>query len=111
MEIAYRQKKSQEGSNRGGSGSGGGSGEGFFYGGSCHMTELQVCDSHHNFLQQMHDMLSTKSFGELLLGDLQLVPPIDNNSNEAMAAKMSTDRQRSLQTQELHTTSLTRGSF
>ena len=48
MEIVRRQKKSQE--NGGGSaiGSGGESGEGFFYGGFCHMAELQECGPHHN---------------------------------------------------------------
>ena len=86
MEIACRQKKSQEGSGGGGSGSGGESGEGFFYGGYCHMTELQECDSHHNSVQKMPEISSTMSFGELLLGDLQLAPSIDSNRNEAMAA-------------------------
>ena len=82
MEIASRQKKSQEGSGGGGSASGSGSGEGFFHGGYCHMAELQECDSHHNSVQQMLDMSSTMTFGELLLGDLQLAPFIDSNNND-----------------------------
>ena len=87
MEIACRQKKSQEIGGGGASGSGGGSGEGFFYGGYCHMAELHECDSHHNFVQQMPDISSTMSFGESLLGDLQLAPSIDSNRNEAMASQ------------------------
>ena len=50
------------------------------------MAEFQECDSHHNYVQPIPVTFSTMHFGEFLLGDLQLAPSIDNNSNEAMAA-------------------------